>query len=128
MECASPLTLITPVNASKLQEIQYQSLKLIYKASTKASSTELHSKAKLATMLTRLTNLSEKYPIKAHNTNNQLFANLIDNHATKQDDSPTVLTLWESAIYRPSLLLITRKCYNLWRVRAVLLVYPSIFA
>ena len=82
MEYAPPLSLISSSNVAKLQGIQYRALRIIYKAPLKASSTELHNKAQLDTMHTRLTNLSKKYLEKAINNNNELISVLINNHTS----------------------------------------------
>jgi len=91
MEYAPPLFLISPVNIAKLQGIQYQALRIIYKAPIKTSSTELHSKAKINQMKVRLTNLSNKYIVKAINTNNEIILYLLENYHTS--DTTPLLTL-----------------------------------
>ncbi len=80
MEYATSLSLISSVNIVKLQGIQYQALRIIYKSPIKTSSTELHKKTKLNQMKARLTNLTHKYIVKALNTYNELIGNLLKNY------------------------------------------------
>ncbi len=89
MEFAPPLSLISTSNISKLQGVQYQALRIIYKTSLKASSTDLHNRAKLSTVNIRL-----NYLTKAINTNNELINILIVNRNSTQDPStPTLLDI-----------------------------------
>jgi hypothetical protein len=91
MEYAPPLSLISSVNIAKLQGIQYQALRIIFKAPIKTSSTELHNKAKLNQIKVRLTNLSHKYLVKAINTNNELILNLLRNYNYNHTSDTTSL-------------------------------------
>jgi len=93
MEYAPPLSLIFTSNISKLQGFQYQALRIIYiyKAPLKASSTDLHNKAKTSTVNIRLSYLSKKYLTKAINTNNEFINILIVNcNSTKDLLTPTL--------------------------------------
>jgi len=94
MEYAPPLSLISTSNISKLQGVQYQALRIIYKAPLKSSSTDLHNKAKISTVNIRLNYLSKKYLTKAIYTNNELINILIVNRNSTQDPStPTLLDI-----------------------------------
>ena len=90
MEYAAPLSLITKSNINKLQGIQYQALRIIYKAPLKSSSTELHNKANQETMKIRQEKLSSNYLIKATCSNNELINSLIDNRPTQTIGSPQI--------------------------------------
>ena len=91
MEYAPPLSLISTSNISRLQGVQYQALRIIYKAPLKSSSTDLHNKAKISTVNIRLNYLSKKYLTKAIYTNNELINILIVNRNSTQDPSPPTL-------------------------------------
>ena len=60
MEYAAPLTILSNANIKLLQGVQYQALKIIYKAPFMASSTELHLKAGIENIDNRLLGLSER--------------------------------------------------------------------
>ncbi len=81
MKYATSLSLISSVNIFKLQGIQYQALRIIYKSPIKTSSTERKwAKTNLNQMKARLTNLTHKYIVKALNTYNELIGNLLENY------------------------------------------------
>ena len=64
------------------------------KARLKASSTDLHNRAKLSTVNIRLNYLTKKYLTKAINTNNELINILIVNRNSTQDPlTPTLLDI-----------------------------------
>lgn len=81
MEYASPLLILSDHNIKLLQGIQYQALRIIYKAPFMASSKELHSKANLETVHIRLLNLSKNYVIRVTKSENPLFAKLTGSSA-----------------------------------------------
>ena len=83
MEYAPSLTLQSPHNVALLQGIQYQALRIIFKAPINTSSKELHGKANLDTLAIRLEKLKNNYLKSALNTNNPLIE-LLNNQARFQ--------------------------------------------
>ena len=87
------------------QGIQYQALRIIFKAPPKASSIELHQRAKVNSIKTRLSNLSLKYLIRAINTNNELIRILLEKHKRLNyptNNVPTLLDLMGVASQKPN--------------------------
>ena len=65
-------------NINKLQGIQYQALKIIYKEKVMCSSNYLHDISGIKTIETRLYDLSAKYIEKAILNNNELIIKLLN--------------------------------------------------
>ena len=76
MEYASPLTQLRMVNIKTLQGIQYNALRIIFKAPLATSSAELHTRAKIETIRSRIAKLSQNYLNNANKYNNELIVQL----------------------------------------------------
>ncbi len=77
MEYAAPLTILSNANIRLLQGVQYQALRIIYKAPLMASSTELHLKAGIENIHNRLLGLSKKFVERASKVGNPLILKLL---------------------------------------------------
>ena len=75
------------------QGVQYQALRIIYKAPIKTSSKEMHTKANIETMNERLTNLSKSYLRRAISNDNKLISKLVQDY--------TQLRLTQPSFYSP---------------------------
>ena len=73
MEYALSLILQSSHNVEMLQGIQYQALRIIYKAPLMTSIKELHSKANIVTLDSRLKQLNNNYLNSALNSENPLL-------------------------------------------------------
>ncbi len=73
MEYAPSLILRTKSNIDNLKAVQYHALRTIFKAPLRTSSTELHKKANLETVETRLNKLNKNYMENCKNSQNDLI-------------------------------------------------------
>ncbi len=73
MDYAAPLTLLSNANIRLLQGVQYQALRIIFKAPYMTSSSQLHAKEGVESIKQRLMGLSKKYVERATKVSNALI-------------------------------------------------------
>ncbi len=73
MEYIPTVVLKSEDNVKLLQGVQYQALRIILKEPLRASSTEMHTKANLETISTRLNKLNDNYWDKCRRNGNELI-------------------------------------------------------
>ena len=78
MEYVPEVLLKSENNVKLLQGIQYQALRIILKAPPRSSSKDMHAKANLETMSTRLKRLNKNYWDKCQTNENELIEKLND--------------------------------------------------
>jgi len=78
MEYVSKVIVESENNVKLLQGFQYQALRIILKEPLRASITEMHTKANLKTMSTRLNNLNDNYWNKCRMNGNELIEKLCE--------------------------------------------------
>ena len=78
MEYVPEVLLKSENNVKLLQGIQYQALRIILKAPLRSSSKDMHAKANLETMSTRLKRLNKNYWDKCQTNENELIEKLND--------------------------------------------------
>jgi len=76
MEYVPTVVLESENNVKLLQGVQYQALRIILKEPLRASSTEMHTKANLETISTRLNKLNDNYWDKCRRNGNELIEKL----------------------------------------------------
>jgi len=92
MDYAAPLTLLSNANIRLLQGVQYQALRIIFKAPYMASSTELHAKAGIESIKQRLMGLSKKYVERATKVSNPLILKLLQPLDTSANGPLAIIT------------------------------------